>query len=172
VSAREAAELRAAVDVLADEEWRPAVGFGGYLVSSFGRVFSSRSGGGRLLRGHPGRKGYWRVKLTRDDGPPVDRCVHKMVAEAFHGPCPPGHQVRHLDGNHLNNRARNLAYGTASRNILDQVEHGRHNMASKTHCPQGHPYNEENTYVFGDGARRCVTCRRAQQVSQRRRSVS
>lgn len=33
-------------------------------------------------------------------------------------------------------------------------------QSRKTHCPQGHPYDEENTYVAPDGSRQCKTCRR------------
>lgn len=29
-----------------------------------------------------------------------------------------------------------------------------------THCPQGHEWTEENTYVAPDGKRRCQECRR------------
>ena len=32
-------------------------------------------------------------------------------------------------------------------------------QVSKTHCPQGHPYNEANTYRWKDG-RHCLSCRR------------
>lgn len=35
-----------------------------------------------------------------------------------------------------------------------------HAQAKKTHCPQGHPYDEENTYVTPSGSRQCKTCRR------------
>ena len=28
------------------------------------------------------------------------------------------------------------------------------------HCPQGHPYSTENTYVYPTGNRRCRVCRR------------
>ena len=31
---------------------------------------------------------------------------------------------------------------------------------SKTHCPQGHEYNEENTSYYANGGRRCLTCHR------------
>ena len=31
---------------------------------------------------------------------------------------------------------------------------------SKTHCPQGHEYNSENTYISRQGFRRCRRCRR------------
>lgn len=29
----------------------------------------------------------------------------------------------------------------------------------KTHCPQGHPYDDENTYISPDGRRMCRACR-------------
>lgn len=32
----------------------------------------------------------------------------------------------------------------------------------KTHCPQGHPYDEENTRYRPNGARRCAECNRIQ----------
>lgn len=31
--------------------------------------------------------------------------------------------------------------------------------ARKTHCPRGHEYNEENTYVRPTGSRECKVCR-------------
>ena len=34
--------------------------------------------------------------------------------------------------------------------------------AKKTHCPQGHPYNKENTYVTHRGSRDCRICHRAE----------
>ncbi|MBN0039487.1 hypothetical protein JN535_04765 [Cellulosimicrobium cellulans] len=40
---------------------------------------------------------------------------------------------------------------------LDGADHQR----AKTHCPYGHPYNEDNTIVYpSDGRRRCRACRR------------
>lgn len=39
------------------------------------------------------------------------------------------------------------------------VQEGSAN-ARKTHCPQGHPYDEENTYVTKTGVRQCKTCRK------------
>ena len=42
--------------------------------------------------------------------------------------------------------------------------------AAKTHCPQGHEYNEDNTYRYGNG-RYCRTCRREQMQTKRRELV-
>ncbi len=50
--------------------------------------------------------------------------VHRLIAEAFHGPCPPGMQCRHLDGDRLNNRPENLAWGTSRQNQADSRVHG------------------------------------------------
>jgi len=33
------------------------------------------------------------------------------------------------------------------------------NRRPKTHCPRGHEYTAENTYVYPSGARQCRTCR-------------
>ncbi len=52
--------------------------------------------------------------------------VHRLMLEAFVGPCPPGMQCRHIDGNPANNRIENLAWGTRSENVMDAVRHGTH----------------------------------------------
>lgn len=60
-----------------------------------------------------------------------------------------------------------LFLGTHLENTQDAVSKGRflgaHGnaliMAAKTHCPQGHEYNKENTMISG-GKRYCKICRR------------
>ena len=42
------------------------------------------------------------------------------------------------------------------------------NMAVKTHCPHGHPYDEENTIRSG-GKRRCRTCKNERARQARRK---
>ena len=56
--------------------------------------------------------------------------------------------------------------GTHLQNMQDMKAKGRgwiggNGNERKTHCPQGHPYDEENTYVTKTGARQCKECRRA-----------
>jgi len=41
---------------------------------------------------------------------------------------------------------------------------------NKTHCPQGHPYDEGNTYRSAEGYRSCRTCRREADKRRRLRS--
>jgi len=50
--------------------------------------------------------------------------VHKLILEAFAGQRPTGKEIRHLDGNKLNNNLSNLAWGTHAENERDKIAHG------------------------------------------------
>lgn len=149
------------------ENWLPIPGFEGrYEVSDQGRVRSLASGTPRLVSTRIGFGGYRRVTLYLN-GRRWHRTVHVLVALAFIGPRPDGMEVRHLDGDQLNNCRSNLTYGTPTENHLDTVRHGRNPSANKTHCPSGHPYSPENTLYErkrpGVLGRRCRTCRNERQ---------
>ena len=58
-----------------------------------------------------------------------------------------------------------LPFASRSENAFDRVRHGTHNEASKTHCPQGHEYTPENTYMRARGGRACKACDRLRRVS-------
>lgn len=104
------------------ERWQPVVGFEGlYEVSSLGRVKSLHGHNrqrGHILRtplaGGCGGK-YPSVSLCRDGG---QRCnpVHKLVAAAFLGSRPTGHEIDHVNGKKTDNRASNLEYVTVIEN--------------------------------------------------------
>lgn len=150
-----------------DERWVPAPGFEGhYLVSSEGRVHSLKrrkhDGSPIFVNWKTDRYGYAIVDLWRE-GKAARRRVHVLVAGAFLGQRPDGQEVRHLDGDSANPRLANLAYGTRAENRRDRIGHGTDHNKRKTHCPQGHPYDEENTYVLPSRptARYCRTCQRA-----------
>ena len=145
------------------EQWKPVPGYEGiYEVSSEGRVRSLPRRGvrGGLMTTRPGKRGgYLVVALTRD-GRTSTKAVHVLVAAAFLGPRPPGMQVRHREGNPLDARLVNLAYGTPAENAADKVAHGTNHQLNKTHCPKGHEYTPENTYRIKarPNSRYCRTC--------------
>jgi len=107
------------------EEWKEI--FDGYYeVSSFGRVKRAKPGKGtkvgRILSpskqrtGKPQRSGHYRKISVWRKNKKVDAYVHRMVAEAFIGPCPEGYEVNHKDGNPANNILENLEYLTVVQN--------------------------------------------------------
>lgn len=151
------------------EVWKPIPGYQGlYDISDQGRVRSWKTHHGRpgprVLTVGRRKNGGLYLGLTLH-GPDKSRYwrVHQLVMLAFAGPCPPGLEVRHLDGDHEHNARTNLAYGTRGQNEHDKVAHGTHTWARKTHCPCNHPYDEENTRVEAGGRRRCIECERARQ---------
>ena len=69
--------------------------------------------------------GYLKVKLTNAFGEKKGIEVHRLICEAFHGPCPNGLVARHFpDGRKTNNRADNLQWGTHKQNAHDRTIHG------------------------------------------------
>lgn len=52
------------------------------------------------------------------------RLVHRLVLEAFVGPCPPGMEACHNNGNRLDNRIENLRWDIHENNMRDKVLHG------------------------------------------------
>jgi hypothetical protein len=114
-----------------EERWLPVVGWEGYDVSDLGRVRSWWNRKARLCLNREPRirkltlhvEGYMHVGLSSNR---IQRGhkVHRLVLEAFVGPCPEGMQCRHLDGNPSNNRLENLCWGTPIENWDDKVRHG------------------------------------------------
>lgn len=153
------------------EEWRAVPGYEGiYEVSDAGRVRSLDrvTNDGKRLRGQSIKAfqmptGHMRVALGRN-GTKRTLKIHRLVLLAFVGPPPSGTEALHRDGDAGNNSLTNLRWGTKSENCRDQLRHGTHPWASKTHCPAGHPYDYTNTYVTPNGrSRKCRECIRTQQ---------
>jgi len=51
--------------------------------------------------------------------------VHALVCEWYHGPRPPGMQVRHLCGHRACFTPSHLCWGTAAENAIDRIRHAR-----------------------------------------------
>jgi hypothetical protein len=102
---------------LPPEEWRPVVGWEDkFEVSSLGHV--RRISSGDIMTEYPTGPdyktggGYRMVCFGHDKL----RRIHRLVAEAFLGPCPPGHECNHIDGIKFNNRLENLEWVTPAQN--------------------------------------------------------
>ena len=105
-------------------ERRPIARSPRYLIDEDGHVFSTIGGTTKeIVPSNSGR--YLHVTLGMGVGvkrQTVD--VHVLVAETFIGPCPPGEEVRHLDGDQRHNHWSNLGYATHEVNISDKNAHG------------------------------------------------
>lgn len=103
---------------MTEEIWEPVVGYEGlYEVSNQGQVRSldhvdslGRSKHGRILRQAKDGGGYALVCLHRGHQRGYNESTHRLVAEAFLGPCPPEATVHHIDGSRDNSVLENLCY--------------------------------------------------------------
>lgn len=120
------------------EKWRWVRGFKGYYkVSTRGRVKSvariiTYSNGRqqtiqeKILKPRKGRnaKCYFQVFLSKHNKAKSYQ-IHRLVLEAFVGPCPKGMETRHFpDRNRTNNHLNNLQWDTHKNNQYDRIEHG------------------------------------------------
>lgn len=110
------------------EIWKSPPSFPGYEVSSAGRVRSVvrlKAGEKRtIIVGRDNGRGYELIHMVVG-GKRTGRCVHRVVADAFIGPCPIGMEVNHKDCNKWNNTPGNLEYVSRGRNIAHAYEKGR-----------------------------------------------
>ncbi|MCC6419530.1 MAG: HNH endonuclease [Gemmataceae bacterium] len=110
-------------------EYRDIQEFPGYRVGSDGSVWTlrykgvRRNGWRQLGLSQRKRQGYI-TACFRQGGKNHIRYVHRLVLEAFIGPCPDGMESRHMNGNPHDNRLENLCWGTRQQNIEDKCRHG------------------------------------------------
>jgi hypothetical protein len=141
---------------MSKEKWKWIPGFEGhYRASTKGRIRSVDRWvvpcngvdpykiKGKVLVQCNGTRGYKVVSLMRDWG--VERkaknyMVHYLILITFKGPKPKRKICRHLDGNHTNNKPRNLKWGTSQQNSDDRTRHGRHQE-----CPKGEKHWKAKT---------------------------
>ena len=83
--------------------------------------------------------------------------AHRMAWELLVGPIPDGMVLDHLCRNPRCVNPDHLEVVTQRINMLRGYGIARR-AANATHCPQGHPYNAENTAYTKKGHRACRAC--------------
>lgn len=91
--------------------WKMVPGSTRYRVSDQGIVESCVSGVWRRLRPFARKAGHLSVRTYPDAGRRQKVYVHTLVLETFVGPCPPGMQCHHRNGDVADNRLENLYWG-------------------------------------------------------------
>ena len=115
----------------------------------------------------------WRGKLTKDGygriavAGGVDR-VHRVAFFLAEGRWPEPCALHHCD-NRACGRRSHIYEGTQADNARDMVARGRHRNQRKTHCPRGHEYTEQNTYITPGGFRSCRECHRLSELARTQR---
>jgi len=109
-----------------------------------------RAGFGRVV----GRGGYGRINVNQRP-----RSAHVLAYEWLVGPIAEGLQIDHLCRRRECVNPAHLEPVSQRVNLLRGETLTARN-AAVTHCPAGHPYDDENTYRRPDGSRKCRTCHR------------
>ena len=111
------------------------------------------------------------VLSTREDGKTHTHLAHRVAYETFVGPISDGLQLDHLCRVRDCVNPAHLEPVTPRENVMRSPIAQAALNAAKTHCPQGHPYDEANTYRTPRG-RVCRACAREQQRRYRERKAA
>ena len=112
------------------ERWRKIPSQPKYEASNLGRV--------RFI-GHEPRKlyvhmGYPTVTIFTVGVGTKSYFVHRLVADAFLGPCPPKQEVNHINGNRSDNHPANLEYLTRSAHAHHAITIGQRGVGENHPC--------------------------------------
>ena len=109
--------------------------------------------------------GYGKVSLFGRDW-----LAHRLVYEAMRGDVPDDLTCDHLCRNRACVNPYHIELVDPVANVMRGEGFGARN-ARKTHCGNGHPFNEQNTYMHR-GRRHCRSCNREGKGRHRHRLAS
>ena len=117
------------------------------------------------------RSSYGYGRVSGGDG--NQKQAHRVVYTLLAGPVPDGLALDHVRARGCRSRA---CCWPAHLEPVTQAENARRGdpasagfaafQRAKTHCPAGHEYTPENTFVNPRGSRECRTCKRARGLVQ------
>ena len=104
---------------------------------------------------------------ARKNGVGVHRIMWELLSNEV---IPEGMEIDHLCRNRACIRPSHLQVVDHRTNTLRGITIPAHN-SRKTECPQGHQYDEVNTYIDKRGKRYCRACKKARDKERRRSHV-
>lgn len=140
----------------------------GYGASKDGTIWSCRNRNNWRPMSLSSDKDGYKLLIVRTKKKGFSRKIHRLIIETFVGKIPKGLEINHKDGDKTNNNLYNLETVTHIENMRHAYKMGLIKIQTdtllaqinrnKTHCPQGHPYDDRNTYITKQGHRLCRTC--------------
>lgn len=157
------------------QEWREIASEPGHWVSNLGLILREGTpaeldeGGNIVKEAKPHQILRWGFSGSKKVYPVVSirgrsYLVHVLVAEAFLGPRPKGHEIDHLDGNAFNARVTNLAYVTPAQNVRSRMDRHKARGVKRLrlplqpdgYCSHGHKLTKDDLSV--PSGRVCHEC--------------
>lgn len=136
------------------------------LDERFNHYVVKQDSGCWLWTGNTYATGYGRIYIgIKDNGKPKYVRVHRWIYERINGP------VGELTIDHLCHDPKTCKGGYSCEHrlcvnpehleaVTNQENLKRRSSVIVTHCPKGHEYSEENTYITKLNTRQCVECNR------------
>ena len=133
-------------------------------ANRFAIICDENENGCHVYRGYIDESGVFRCYIdsagyARVGGWKDYKYNHRLCWERENGPIPSNLVIDHICRNRVCCNIEHLRLVTRKINNLENSDCVSAKNAVKTHCPQGHPYSEENTYREpGNGFRHCLAC--------------